>query len=325
MGFLVPARYFSLSQPDLYHVTTVAGDYHEGQLDKAVNQPKLVADIVETWLENAADRRTAVFATSIAHAVALAEEFQRAGVTAEHVNAKTSLAERTEIFARFSDGRTQVLTNCFLASYGFDLPEMSCVVLARPTKSLVLYLQMLGRGLRPAEGKSDCMVLDHSGAVHRHGFAAEDRFWTLDGDMALVAPEKTPIEEAEKKQIDCPECGCTFAGTRTCPECGYEIRPKGRKVATLDGQLIEIGTGLPEEEIDRRQFYAELRGYGATHRTKAGKPYSPGWAAHKFKERFDVFPSFAWNDFPALDPTLTTRRWIMSRNIAWARAKRRAS
>jgi superfamily II DNA or RNA helicase len=287
MGYLVPARYFSLSEPDLARVETVAGDYNQKQLDQAVNHQNLVADIVETWLDKAGGRRTAVFATSIDHAVALADAFQQVGVAAEHVNAKTSLGERAEIFRRFADGDTQVVTNCFLMSYGFDLPEMSCIVLARPTKSLVMYLQMLGRGLRPAEGKSDCLVLDHSGAVHYHGFAADPRFWTLDGKYALDSPRNMACEAAKERQVDCPECGAVFSGTRICPECGYELKPKGRLVKNLDGELIEIGAGLPEEEIDRHQFHAELRGYVIE------KGHKPGWAAHKFL-RVEGFSGRIW-------------------------------
>ena len=316
-GYLCPARYFSLSEPDLARVETVAGDYHQGQLNTAVNQPQLVADIVATWLTRACGRRTVVFATSIAHSVALAEEFQRAGVAAEHVDAGTALGERAQVFERFTKGQTQVLTNCLLAAYGFDLPVMSCVVLARPTKSLVLYLQMLGRGLRIAEEKADCLVLDHSGAVHRHGFAADPRFWTLDGKYAL---ETSPITRTtgESKQIDCPECGAVFAGTRTCPECGYVLKPKGRTVATLDGSLVEIGAGQPVEEIDRVVFNAELRGLALE------KGYQQGWTAHQFKKRFGEFPPWFWNDDPPLEPSLATRRWIKSRQIAWARAQQKS-
>jgi DNA repair protein RadD len=257
---LVPARYFSIAEPDLARVRTVAGDYHQGELEAAVNQPRLVGDVVTTWLKHAGGRRTAVFATSIKHSAALGEEFLRAGVAAEHVDADTPQALRDTTFERFRSGQTQVLTNCFLASYGFDLPELSCIVLARPTKSLVLYLQMIGRGLRTAAGKSDCLVLDHSGCVHRHGFAHDERLWTLEGERALVEREKTASEKRETKQLTCPECSCVFAGVRLCPECGYFFAPKGKEVRTLEGELVEIGQHLDREQQDRLAFFAELRG-----------------------------------------------------------------
>jgi superfamily II DNA or RNA helicase len=310
-GHLVPARYFSVSEPDLSRVHTVAGDFHNGQLDAAMNRPTLVGDVVQHWLSHAALRRTVVFATSIAHSVALADEFLRAGVAAEHIDAGTADAERTEIFKRFRTGGTQVLTNCFLASYGFDLPALSCVVMARPTKSLMLYLQMLGRGLRPADGKTDCLILDHAGNVHRHGFAADDRLWTLDGELALVPPDRKTQERTESKTLTCPDCQCVFSGSRTCPECGYYFAPKGREVETIDGSLVEIGASLSPDRLDQMQFYLELR--GLAHE----RDYKGGWTAHKYKERFGGFPPWAWNDLPAVVPTIETRRWVQSRFIAW--------
>jgi superfamily II DNA or RNA helicase len=319
-GFLVPARYLSVSEPDLQRVRVVAGDYHAGELEAAVNQPKLVGDIVAHSLRHAADRRTVVFASSIAHSVALATEFTRAGVAAEHVDAGTEQAMRDEIFERFRTGRTQVLCNCFLASYGFDLPELSCVVLARPTRSLMLYLQMVGRGLRPADGKSDCLVLDHSGCVHRHGFAADPRAWTLDGAMALTTPVQTARKPNELKMIDCPECAAVFAGSRVCPECGYCLTPVGKQIVTLDGELIEIGAHLPPEEQDRLQWYAELLGIAAERRHK------PGWAAYSFREKFGHWPPNEFRLTPPAMPSTTTRRWEQSRRIAYfkSREQRRA-
>jgi superfamily II DNA or RNA helicase len=314
-GHLVPARYFSVSEPDLTRVRTVAGEYHAGELDRVMNRPALLGDIVEHWLRHAAARRTVVFATSIEHSVALAAEFVRHGVAAEHVDAGTPTAERAALFERFRAGGCQVLTNCFLASYGFDLPELGCVVMARPTKSLMLYLQMLGRGLRPAEGKRDCLVLDHAGNVHRHGFATDERLWTLAGDRALVEPERAERERAEPKQLTCPDCQCVFAGSRECPECGYYFAPKGRRIETIDGGLVEIGAQATEDTRDRMQFFLELRGFAAE------KGFKAGWAAHKYRELYSEFPPWGWNDLPAAVPGVVTRRWIQSRYIAWRKAR----
>jgi DNA repair protein RadD len=313
--FLVPARYFSVSEPDLARVHIVAGDYHQGELEVAVNQPRLIGDIVVHWLKHSATRRTVVFATSIKHSAALCEEFLRAGVAAEHVDADTPQGLRDATFDRFRSGQTQVLTNCFLASYGFDLPELSCVVLARPTKSLMLYLQMIGRGMRTAEGKTNCLVLDHSGCVHRHGFAHDERLWTLEGRHALVQREKSASERRETKQLTCPECACVFAGARLCPECGYFFAPKGKEVHTLAGELVEIGAALRPEQRDQLAFFAELR--GIAHE----RNYKDGWAAHKFKERFGDWPPRQFTGVIATQPSIETRRWIKSRTIAWLKAR----
>jgi superfamily II DNA or RNA helicase len=317
-GWLVPAHYWSWS-PDLRGVRIARGDYVEDELAARMNQPRLLGDIVEHATRHAADRRTVVFCVSIKHAIALAEAFRAVGIAAEHVDAKTPAPARAATFARFRAGTTQVLTNCFLVSLGFDLPPVSCVVLARPTKSLVLYLQMVGRGLRPdpETDKRDCYVLDHAGCVHEHGFAADPRHWTLHGRMAI---EPTPRgAPAKAKAKECPRCQAIFTGSNVCPECGYALRPQGQLVPTLAGELVEIGAGEEPDTQERQVFYLELRGYASA------RGYKAGWAAYKYRERHGAFPAWAWNALPALQPSPATRRWIKSRLIAWARAKGRAA
>lgn len=325
-GHLVKARYFSVSEPDLKKVRTTAGDYNQLDLEGVMNQSKLIGDIVEHWLEHASTRRTVVFATSIEHSVALAQQFLEHGVSAEHVDANTPQQTREAIFGRFRSGATQVLTNCTLASIGFDLPELDCVVFARPTKSLGLYLQMLGRGLRPAAGKADCLVLDHAGNVLRHGFATDDRFWTLHGkyaeDLGKKEAAKQEREKKDERELKCPSCSAVWIGGRQCPECGYFFPPKAKKVETHDGRLVElngttsdVSTHTPQE---RFTFFRELTGYAEAH------AYKPGWAAHKYKERYGSWPDWKWNveveRAGGIDPTVETSRWIRSRQIAWSRA-----
>jgi superfamily II DNA or RNA helicase len=316
-GYLVPARYFSWPSPDLTDVRTCAGDYNLSDLDRVMNRAGLLADVVATWLQHASARRTIVYAVSIAHAIALAEAFRREGVAAEHVDANTPAPARAATFARFRAGTTQVLTNCFLAAYGFDVPPVAAIVLARPTKSLMLYLQMIGRGLRIAADKRDCLVLDHSGAVHRFGFATDERAWTLTGKTALVPSpvRKKPAREAKQ----CPECAAVWMDGATCPECGYELRPKGKLVETMAGELVELGAGEPPEVQDQVVFFAELRGYAAE------KNFKPGWAAYKFRERYGVMPPWHWDEHPAATPSLATRGWIRSRWIAWRKAQEGAA
>jgi DNA repair protein RadD len=325
-GFLCPARYFSVSEPDLKRVRTTAGEYNLGDLEAAMNKPKLVGDVVSHWLEHANTRRTVVFATSIAHSAALAAEFVANGVTAEHVDANTPSTVREAIFQRFSSGATQVLTNCTLASIGFDLPDLDCVVFARPTKSLGLYIQMLGRGLRPADGKTDCLVLDHAGNVHRHGFATDPRYWTLHGkyaeDLEKKTREKKKREEKGEVAITCKQCKCVFEGGGQCPACGWTIPPKVRPLSTEDGQLVEItrsGTLKASEmtQPQRMQFYFEMCGYAEM------KGYKPGWAGFQYKERFGHWPDWKWKEhvdkYGGMDPSLPTMRYIQS---MWIRKRK---
>jgi DNA repair protein RadD len=311
-GYLVPARYFSIAEPDLRGVHTVAGDYQQDEL--AARMSPLVGDIPRTWMERAPGRRTVVFATTVKHSVALRDAFLVHGVAAEHVDGTTPQQLRLEIFDRFISGQTQVLCNCMLATMGFDLPELDCVVLARPTKSLVLYLQMLGRGLRIAPGKQNCLVLDHSGAVHRHGFATDPRAWSLDGHANLDDERRAAIASATPKQITCPRCACVFHSALQCPECGHFLERRGKDVPTLPGELVEIGDHEIINVNDRMRFHAELRAIAGA------KSFKAAWAAHKYREKFGSFPPWRWNTLPTVAPSLTTERWVQSRYIAWRKA-----
>jgi superfamily II DNA or RNA helicase len=326
LGFLVPGRYYSVSEPDLKRVRVTAGEFNQKDVAAVMHKPKLVGDIVQHWLEHAAQRRTVVFATNIEHSMALAKEFISHGVSAEHVDANTPQSAREETFGNFQSGRTQVLTNCTLASIGFDLPELDCVVFARPTKSLGLYIQMLGRGLRPAPGKSDCLVLDHAGNVMRHGLATDERFWTLHGkyaqDEAKVKAAKEKKERAGTMEIVCPECKYVFTAQAQCPQCGYFFPPKAKRIETLNGKLVAIENAKMtqlklETPDDKRRFHAMLVGHGKMH------GYKPGWASFKYKEKFGEWPRGATPE--PITPDVAVSRWIRSRQIAWRRAQERAA
>lgn len=325
-GYLSPCRYFSVAEPDLKGVRVTAGDYNNRQLEERMNQTALVGDIVQHWLEHARNRRTAVFATSIAHSISLCEEFQRAGVAAEHCDAKTDRDTRRAIFGRFRSGKTEVLCNVYLASYGFDLPALSCVVLARPTRSMVLYLQTLGRALRIAPGKDDCLILDHSGAVLEHGFVTDEREWTLDGEEALTENKPAvPREPPEaQKPIKCPECGAVFKRTNRCPECGFKVQPQGKPVEVRAGSLVEIDTkrrkpkkseaGMPEWTRRGKELFAQLAAIGRS------RGYKPGWAKIKYKVALGRWPSHATMSAAEgdADPDPEVLRWVQSQQRKWA-------
>ena len=314
--WLVPVRAWSWPPPDLsgVRIDTTTKDYRLDELAAVVNRPKLLGDIVEHWCRLGSERQTVAFTVDIKHAIALAEEFRRVGVAAESLSAETPLAERQAILARFRTGAVRVVCNCFVLAYGFDLPEIACVILARPTQSVMLYMQMTGRALRPAPGKTDCLVLDHAGTVHRHGFITDARVWTLEGRTGLV--ENATHTREPKGATVCPNCAAIFTASPTCPECGHQLRPTGRLVPTREGSLVELGAGATPEAIDRRAFYAELRGLTAQ------RGYKPGFAKAKFRERFNAWPPWSWDTDPPVPPSLTTEHWVLARQIAWRKAGR---
>lgn len=196
---------------------------------------------------------------------------------------------------------------------------MDCAVLARPTKSIVLYLQMVGRIMRATENKLDALVIDHTGTVDEIGFVDEEFSWSLD-DKASVQKKRQEEKAKEPKKITCGECGTVFTRTKVCPNCGHELTDARQIVEVMDGDLVELDKAKKRKnrEWTREQklhFYSELATYGQS------KNYKSGWADRKYQERFGVWPNAVKADAYSVQPSPETRAWITSRNIAWAKRK----
>ena len=175
----MPSRIVAPTLPDLKGIKITAGDYDAKMLNKRMNVPKLVGDLVEHWNLYANDRPTVVFATSIAHSKYIANIFRQNGIPAGHIDGEMKETEREKQLEMLQSDDIKVLSNCQVLTEGWDCPKVSCVILARPTKSYGLYLQMVGRSLRPYKNKKDTLIIDHSGAVYEHGFPDEPPTWSL--------------------------------------------------------------------------------------------------------------------------------------------------
>src|SRR5262249_55981683 len=160
-GFLVKSRVYAPIDPDLKGVKVQQGDYVISQLAGRMNTAGLVGDLVEHWHKHGEQRRTIAFAVDVAHSVAIRNQFLGAGVPAEHLDGETPIPEREAILARLASGETKVVSNCMVLTEGWDCPPVGCCILARPTKQMGLFRQMVGRVLRPADGKADAVILDH--------------------------------------------------------------------------------------------------------------------------------------------------------------------
>jgi superfamily II DNA or RNA helicase len=165
-SYLVGTRVYAPIDPDLRGVETRQGDYVESQLDERMNRDALVGDIVEHWHKYAERRKTVAFACSVAHSIHIRDEFIKGGVRAEHIDGSTPKPERDATLARLERGEIELVCNCAVLTEGWDMPDAGCCILARPTKKMGLYRQMVGRVLRPADGKPNCIILDHSGATY---------------------------------------------------------------------------------------------------------------------------------------------------------------
>jgi DNA repair protein RadD len=315
-GYLSPFRVFAPSHPDLTDVRTVAGDYHEGDLSGVMNDAPLVADVVDTWGRRAENRSTFCFAVDRTHAKHLQAKFAEAGVSTGYIDAYTPTKERDEIKRQFHNGEIRVVCNVGCLTTGVDW-DVRCIVLARPTKSEILFVQIIGRGLRPAEGKEDCLILDHSDTHLRLGFVTDIHHEALDDGRARAKPKAADRIRLPK---ECPKCSFLKPPrTRECPACGFKAEAIDN-TQVADGELVEITgrkkRGKVATEDERALFYAQLMGYAQEH------GYSNGWAAHKFREKFDVWPN-DYRNVPAMEPTPKMRSWIKSRQIAWAKSKQR--
>jgi superfamily II DNA or RNA helicase len=242
-GHLVGTRVFSWDV-DLKGVGTSKGDYIERQLAERMDTDKLVGDIVSHHQRLAKGRKTVVFASGVEHSIHLAREFQAAGVRAEHLDGSTPIEEREQILALLSNGDIDVITNCMVLTEGWDQPDVSCLVLARPTKSLGLYLQMAGRCLRPSEGKTDALILDHSGATLRHGRVEDARAWYLDEDRKAESPaQEARNSGAAPQQLECSQCNALRTAGKPCWNCGFMPKRPGAYHHICDGELVEYTNG----------------------------------------------------------------------------------
>jgi superfamily II DNA or RNA helicase len=233
LKYLVPARVFGPSQPSMNGVRTTAGDYNRGDLAMLMDRPRIVGDIVATWKKLADGRSTIVYAAGVEASLHLRDAFRAAGVNAEHVDAETPTDVRAGVVDRLRDGSLPVVCNVELFTYGLDVPRVSCISMARPTKSLALYLQMTGRGLRPFPEKDNLIVLDHAGNALRHGLPDFVHEWKLDGAKS----RKRGVGSLRT----CKRCFAIFLPhLDACPECGAVVEKKVRQVDHVDGELLEL-------------------------------------------------------------------------------------
>jgi superfamily II DNA or RNA helicase len=318
-GYLVPTRVYAPVNPDLKGVHVRQGDYVEAELAERVDRDDLVGDLVQHWHRYGERRRTVCFAVNVAHSVHIRDEFVKAGVKAEHIDGSTPMAERDQILARLASGETEVVTNCMVLSEGWDMPPVSCCILARPTKKMGLYRQMIGRVLRPAEGKKSCTVLD-SGAVFRHGFAEDDVQWTLDPEKRAMSPKHAVrlAKGPSSRLLECRQCGAVRTAGEACTHCGFLPRRRGEAVVFKDGdlELFDRRATTPAfGPLDRETWHGML-----AHIAQS-RGYKSGWVGFKFKEKFGSWPPT--RNVDPIPPAPEVLSWVRSRNIAWAKAQQK--
>jgi superfamily II DNA or RNA helicase len=279
-----PETYGAPVLPDLATVRTEKGDYNAEDLEEAVNKRALIGNLLEEWQRRSGGRRTVAFAVSIAHSRAIVDAFRSAGVAAEHLDGETDETERRAILGRLESGQTQLVSNVGVLCEGWDMPACKCLLLARPTKSLALYMQMGGRILRPWEGVTP-IIIDHGGNVDRHGWVHEDREWSLES-----RPKK--VNAANLKA--CPQCFAMIRSTLSeCPLCGHAFgEGPGDSECEAKEELTHVELALrtlPDPSTDERAaFFAGLL------KTAKERGWMPGALNHRFREKFGELPPKDW-------------------------------
>lgn len=310
-GYLSPFIVYAPSHPDLSKVRTVAGDYHEGDLAGVMGEDQLVADIVSTWKKLGQDRPTLAFAVDCAHARKIQADFMKAGVPCGYVDAFTDKKDREKIRKDFENGNLKVVANVGCLTTGVDW-DVRCVILARPTKSEMLFVQMIGRGLRTAEGKDHCLILDHADNHLRLGMVTDIHYTEL--DRTKKGEKKKSEREYNPLPKECPKCHFVKPrGVHKCPSCGF-APVRQSEVDHREGELAEFTEKHAKASREQKQsFYSQL----LTIADERG--YKEGWTKHKFREKFGVWPQCLYPDRKR--PSDAVRKWVQSRMIAYAKAK----
>jgi DNA repair protein RadD len=278
-GFLSPPKYFAPQRMvDASSIRRVAGEFAKDEAAKVFDKPTITGDAVAQYRKICPGKTAVVFAISIAHCIHVANQFRGSGIPAAVIDGSMTDEQRSQVIADLRARRTLVLVSCELISEGFDLPAVEAVILLRPTASLALHLQQIGRGLRPSPGKTCTYVLDHVGNCLRHGLAEEQRDWSLEG----YAARKRKEQDALIKTRRCEKCFAIFNGP-ICPSCGAPYESKARDVEQVAGELTQIS---PEKMAAIRARKGEERVCQSLEdfqKLGAARGYKPGWARWRWQ------------------------------------------
>lgn len=317
LGYLAPYRYLAPPKnlaflQEVRAVSKRAGDFARGELELAVNKRAIVGNAIEYYQRYLNGRPAIAFCVGVRHAQDVAEQFTSAGFRAASVDGSMASAERDDILGAFARGRLSVLTTADLISEGFDVPECAGALLLRPTKSLTLFLQQVGRALRPKADGSPAVIIDHAGNCYDHGMPEQAHQWSLDGR-----------QQREKSASDvhhCATCYRIFDGEglgraraqKACPggegawdDCGLKAAERGhgseQEIVNVAGELQEmtyhdfIQMDRPDwtkgisismaEGAELSTLIARADSRAKLHQIAKARGYKPGWVHKQWELR----------------------------------------
>lgn len=291
-GFLAPATvYAPPSMVDMSGVAKRGGDYATGETSARVDKPTIIGNAVAHYSRICPGVPAIAFCASVMHAEHVAAQFRDAGFRAASVDGSMDDRERRGLIDGLSSGRVQVLTSCDLISEGLDIPAVTAAILLRPTHSLALARQQIGRALRPSPGKARAIILDHVGNI-RHGLPTEEIEWTLEGGAARKREAKD--KPASVRQCPGPCYACYPAHMKACPECGVAPEVKSRTIDEVAGELVELSSiQADRDKADRKREVQNAKTLAELEVLERARGYKRGWAWAQWKVRLRYREKYA--------------------------------
>ena len=323
-GVLVPMRVLSCTRANMEGAATAGGEW----TDRAAEERgmEIIGDVVSEWFKFAEARKTIVFGATIAHCQELCRQFIDSGVMAAVFTSETTADERAVLLEEYrkADSSLRMLISVEALAKGFDVPDVGCVVDCRPLrKSLSTALQMWGRGLRSSRdtGKTDCLLLDHSGNIVRFKEDFEDIYFNgLDAlDMGEKLDKKIRKDEVQDEAKGCPSCGYKPFAKR-CMACGHEYQSPAL-VEAFPGEMREVVFGKKKLADDHQHLWNQVCTYARAH---SHPDKQSGRACHLFQKITGRTPpqGYRFGDAPNVEITRNVRNKITSLNVAFAQARK---
>lgn len=329
-GDLLPPVCYGPTTINTTGLKTTAGDYNQKQLYERVNTPKITADIVNTYLELGEGRQAICFPVNVDHSKTLCNSFNLAGVPCVHIDAHTPAEEREENYRKLREFEIQMICSVGVLAKGFNVPCVSCSILAYATKSRMKMIQTASRSNRKYKDQEDYIVLDHGENISTLGYPDQDLPDFLDmGDRTEAQKQKDESEEKEgKEQLPkkCPACDhLVEQAIFTCPKCNY-IFAKKSDVEVQAGKLVKLEKqaktasekrNVTTSKEDKQAFYSAALSHAAS------KGFNEGWASNAFRDRFSVWPN-AYDKTASKEVCTEFENHLKHKRIAWARRRKTA-
>lgn len=270
------------------------GDFVKTDIEKLLTERNIVGNSIDVYQGMVWPRTCLVYCVSRNHAREVAHRFIQSGVYAKYVAGDTPEKDRDTAVAMFKNGNLPVIVSVDLFGEGLDLPGLQAVLLMRPTLSLPLYRQHVGRAMRQGEGKPDALIIDPVGNSWRHGLPDDEREWRLDGGSLYKPPE---AEDGGPSLRCCEMCFAVFRVAAECPQCGFKYAPVGKQPKEQGGRMEELEKEALRQE--RARLKQEEEAYRAIEEANAAtfndwvkiavrREYAVGWAARKWYYRTGI-------------------------------------